>query len=336
MTSKCNATTRFRQIIARRKLILMPSVGDPLAARLVAREGFEAVMSSGNATSASRLGMPDVGLLTLSENAENAGRIAQASGLPVFADADTGYGGFLNVRRSIQEFERAGVAAVMIEDQQTPKRCGMLAGKKVVPTGEMVAKVKAALDARHDDDLVIVARTDARAVEGLDAAIQRAQAYQAAGADVIFVEGPRTLEEAELIGRSIDLPLLYNVTPTGSVPSLDAPTLERLGYRLLSCSVFALLAAIPAIQNFLRILKATGDVSLAKGGTGDVLTGVIASLIGQGMAPAEAACTGVWVHGRAGELAGKALTPRAVLASNVIQHLPEAFGEYSACFGMSS
>ncbi len=263
MTSKIKATTRFRQLISRRQLTLLPSIGDPLSARLVAREGFEAVMSSGNATSATRLGIPDVGLLTLTENAENAGRIAAASGLPVFADGDTGYGGVLNVRRTVQEFERAGVAALMIEDQVTPKRCGMLAGKKVIPTAEMVAKVKAALDARHDDHFVIVARTDARAVEGLEAAIARAQAYQAAGADVIFVEGPRTLEEADQIARNIDVPMLYNVTPTGSVPPLDVPTLEKLGYRLLSCSVFALLAAIPAIQNFLHILKTTGDVSKA-------------------------------------------------------------------------
>ena len=266
MTAKIKPTTRFRHLIARRQLTLLPSIGDPLSARLVAREGFEAVMSSGNATSATRLGIPDVGLLTLTENVENAGRIAAASGLPVFADGDTGYGGVLNVRRTVQEFERAGVAALMIEDQVTPKRCGMLAGKKVVPAAEMVAKVKAALDARRDDDFVIVARTDARAVEGLDAAIVRAQAYQAAGADVIFVEGPRTLEEADQIARNLDVPLLYNVTPTGSVPPLDVPTLERLGYRLMSCSVFALLAAIPAIQNFLHILKTTGDISKAGAG----------------------------------------------------------------------
>ena len=256
-------TTRFRQLIQRPQLTMMPSIGDPLSARLVAREGFEAVMSSGNATSATRLGMPDVGLLTLSENAENAGRIAAASGLPVFADADTGYGGLVNVRRTVMEFERAGVAAIMIEDQVSPKRCGMLAGKRIVPVDEMEAKVKTALDARRDDDLVIVARTDARAVEGLDAAIARAERYQAAGADVIFVEGPRTIEEAEAIARHIDVPMLYNITPTGSVPALDVPTLERIGYRLLSCSVYALLCAIPGIQTFLRMLKSTGSVSLA-------------------------------------------------------------------------
>ncbi|MDB5594427.1 MAG: bcpA 1 [Hyphomicrobiales bacterium] len=263
MPNEMKPTTRFRALMSRKQVTMMPSIGDAFSARLVAREGFEAVMSSGNATSATRLGMPDVGVMTLTENAENAGRIAAASGLPTFADADTGYGNALNVRRTVMEFERAGVAAIMLEDQVTPKRCGMLDGKQVVRAAEMEMKIKAALDARRDDDLVIVARTDARAVEGLASAIRRAERYQKAGADAIFVEGPRTLEEAEEIARSIDIPLLYNVTPTGSVPSLDVATLERLGYRLLSCSVFMMLAALPGMQGFLRTLKTTGDVGQA-------------------------------------------------------------------------
>jgi len=259
-------TTRFRELISRRQITMIPSVGDAFSARLIAHEGFESLMSSGNASSAMKLGMPDVGIMTLAENAQNAGLMAQASGLPVFADADTGYGNALNVRRTIMEFERAGVAAVMIEDQVSPKRCGMLAGKRVVSSGEMEGKVKAAVDARSDDDFVICARTDARAVEGLTSAIKRGQVYQRAGADVIFVEGPKTIEEAEAIAREIDIPLLYNITPTGSVPPLDVATLERIGFRLLSCSVYMLLAALPSMQNFLRVLKATGDV--AKAGAG--------------------------------------------------------------------
>ena len=259
-------TTRFRELISRRQITMIPSVGDAFSARLIAHEGFEALMSSGNASSAMKLGMPDVGIMTLAENAQNAGLMAQASGLPVFADADTGYGNALNVRRTIMEFERAGVAAVMIEDQVSPKRCGMLAGKRVVSAEEMEGKVKAAVDARSDDDFVICARTDARAVEGLTSAIKRGQVYQRAGADVIFVEGPKPLEEAEAIAREIDIPLLYNITPTGSVPPLDVATLERIGFRLLSCSVYMLLAALPSMQNFLRVLKATGDV--AKAGAG--------------------------------------------------------------------
>ena len=260
-------TSRFRALLARKTVTLMPGVGDAFSARLCAHEGFEAIMSSGNATSAIRIGAPDVGLLTMSENAENAGRIAAASGLPVFADADTGYGDPLSVRRTVMEFERAGVAAIMIEDQATPKRCGMLDGKKVIPAAAMEMKIKAALDARRDDALCIVARTDARAVEGLDSAIRRAQAYRKAGADVIFVEGPRTLEETQAIAREVDAPLLYNVTPTGSVPPLDASALEAIGgYRLLSCSVFVLLSAIPAMRGFLRSMRETGDP--AKAGAG--------------------------------------------------------------------
>jgi 2-methylisocitrate lyase-like PEP mutase family enzyme len=266
MSQNKKATTRFRELIARRQLTMMPSVGDAFSARLIAHEGFDALMSSGNAASAMRLGMPDVGVMTLAENAQNAGLMAQASGLPVFADADTGYGNALNVRRTIMEFERAGVAAVMIEDQVSPKRCAMLAGKRVISCAEMEGKVKAALDARTDDDFVICARTDARAVEGLTAAIKRAEAYQRAGADVIFVEGPKTVEEAEEIARAIDAPLLYNITPTGSVPPLDVATLERIGFRLLSCSVYMLLAALPSMRNFLRVLKESGDV--AKAGAG--------------------------------------------------------------------
>jgi 2-methylisocitrate lyase-like PEP mutase family enzyme len=256
-------TTQFRELLDRKGVTMLPAVGDPFSARIVAREGFEAVMASGNATAAMRLGMPDIGLLTLTENAENAGRIAEASGLPVLADADTGYGNPLNVRRTVMELERAGVAAIMIEDQVTPKRCGMLAGKQVIPAPEMEMKLKAALDARRDSDLVIVARTDARAVEGLDAAIGRAERYARTGADAIFLEGPRTRGEAEEIARRIDSPLLYNVTPTGSVPALDVKTLEQIGFKFLSFSIYVLLAAIPAMQSFLRQLKANGDVAAA-------------------------------------------------------------------------
>ena len=256
-------TTRFRALLARKKITLLPGVGDPFTARLVAAEGYEALMSSGNASAAMHLGLPDVGLMTLVENAENAGRIAAASGLPVFADADTGYGPAINVRRTIMEFERAGVGAVMLEDQVTPKRCGMMAGKQVISTSEMEMKIKSALDARRDDDLVIVARTDARAVEGLDAAIRRAEAYQRAGADAIFVEGPKTEEEAAEIARRIDAPMLYNITPTGSVAPLPVEKLEQLGYKMLSTSVYAVLAAIPGLRHFLRTLKQTGDVAKA-------------------------------------------------------------------------
>lgn len=262
MTPK-KATTRFRELMARKTISILPAVGDPFSAKIVAVEGYECVMTSGNASSAMRLGIPDIGLLTLAENAENAGRVAHASGLPVFADADTGYGNPLNVRRTIMEFERQGVAAVMIEDQITPKRCAMFAGKEVVSCEEMEMKLKAALDARRDDEFSIVARTDALTVHGIDEALRRAERYAAVGADVVFVEGPRTIEEAERIGRAIDIPLVYNITPSGSVPPIDAKTAEKLGFRFLSFSVYVLLAAIPGMQSFLKTMRDTGDIGQA-------------------------------------------------------------------------
>ncbi len=262
MTPK-KATTRFRELMARKTISILPAVGDPFSAKIVAAEGYECLMTSGNASSAMRLGIPDIGLLTLAENAENAGRVAHASGLPVFADADTGYGNPLNVRRTIMEFERQGVAAVMIEDQITPKRCAMFAGKEVVSCEEMEMKLKAALDARRDDEFSIVARTDALTVLGIDEALRRAERYAAVGADVVFVEGPRTIEEAERIGRAIDIPLVYNITPSGSVPPIDAKTAEKLGFRFLSFSVYVLLAAIPGMQSFLKTMRDTGDIGQA-------------------------------------------------------------------------
>ncbi|HET6491738.1 MAG TPA: isocitrate lyase/PEP mutase family protein, partial [Burkholderiales bacterium] len=166
-------TRRLRALLGENRCILAPGVADALAARLVALEGFDAIYMTGFGTSLTRLGMPDVGLLTASEMVDNAGRIADASGLPLVADADTGYGNPINVRRTIHAYEKAGVAGVHIEDQVWPKRCGHLAGKRVIPASEMVAKIKAACDARRDPDFVIIARTDAIAVEGLEAALER-------------------------------------------------------------------------------------------------------------------------------------------------------------------
>lgn len=257
---------KLRSILSGDNCVHPGSVYDAISIRIAEDLGFPLGMFGGSVASLAVLGDPDVTLITLTELAEQMRRMSRASALPVLVDADHGYGNALNVRRTIMEFERAGVAAIMIEDQVSPKRCGMLEGKRVVSPQEMEGKVKAAVDARTDDDFVICARTDARAVEGLASAIKRGQLYQRAGADVIFVEGPKTIEEAEAIAREIDIPLLYNITPTGSVPALDVATLERIGFRLLSCSVYMMLAALPSMQNFLRVLKTTGDV--AKAGAG--------------------------------------------------------------------
>ncbi|MCG6121576.1 MAG: oxaloacetate decarboxylase [Microvirga sp.] len=257
------ATAKMREILAGSRTTVLPAVGDPFAARLVAAEGYRGVMVSGNATSAMRLGLPDVGLLTMSENADNVRRIFDATGLPVYADADTGYGNAISVRRTVREFERAGAAAIMIEDQVTPKRCGMLAGKAVIPADEMCDKVRSAVDARVDSDLVIVARTDARAIEGLQAAIDRACAYAEAGADAIFVEGPRDIDEARALIAGVPRPQLYNVTPSGSVPPLSLDVMSELGFKMMSFSVYMVLMAMPPMRAMLRRLAETGDITHA-------------------------------------------------------------------------
>src|SRR4030095_14826390 len=178
-------TTRLKGLISQSRCVIAPGVADALAARLVPLEGFDVVYMTGFGTSITRLGQADVGLLTATEMIDNATRIVDASGLPVVADADTGYGNAINVRRTVRDYERAGVAGIHIEDQVWPKRCGHLAGKRVIPTTEMVAKIKAACDVRNDPDFMIITRTDAIAVEGLDAAIERGERYREAGADML-------------------------------------------------------------------------------------------------------------------------------------------------------
>jgi len=253
-------TTRLRQLLARPGVIMAPGVADALNAKLVARHGFEAIYMTGAGTSAVRLGMPDVGLLTMSEMVDNAGRIADSSGLPLIADADNGYGGVLNVRRTIQAYERAGVAAVHIEDQVMPKRCGHLMGKQLVPAAEMTAKIRAAVDARTDADFVVIARTDAVAVEGFDAALERAGRYREAGADVLFVEAPNA-EQLPQIAPRLKAPLLYNMATSGKTPFLGRDEIERLGFKLIIYPNWMMLAAIRAASQVLATLKETGTIA---------------------------------------------------------------------------
>lgn len=254
-------TSRLRELLKGPKLISAPGVADALNARLVAQAGFQAIYMTGAGTSAVRLGVPDVGLLTMHEMVDNAGRIAEASGLPLIADADTGYGGPINVRRTIQAYERAGVAGVHIEDQQWPKRCGHLAGKTLIPTEEMSAKIKAAVDARVDNDFVVIARSDALAVEGFEAALERGKAYEEAGADVIFIEAPRDMEQLGKIPKTFGVPSLYNLASSGKTPLLPASEIEDLGYKIVIYPNLAILAAIPAITSMLAELKETGSVT---------------------------------------------------------------------------
>ena len=195
------AAGKLRLLLEAPGLVMAPGVADGVMARIVAREGFDAIYMTGAGTAATRLGWPDIGLMTMTEMADNAGRIASACDLPTIADADTGYGGPLNVRRTVQAYESAGVAGLHMEDQQWPKRCGHLAGKTLVPAEEMVAKVRAACDARDDSNFVVIARTDAIAVEGFEKAMDRAKRYEDAGADVLFVEAPTSMEQLERIPR---------------------------------------------------------------------------------------------------------------------------------------
>lgn len=256
------STTKLRGLLGQNRCIVAPGVADALAARLVALEGFEAVYMTGFGTSLTRLGMPDVGLLTETEMVDNAARIVDASDLPVVADADTGYGNPINTRRTIRDYEKAGVAGVHVEDQVWPKRCGHLAGKRVIPAAEMAAKIKAACDARHDPDFVIIARTDAIAVEGLEAAIERGERYREAGADLLFIEAPVGRGEVDRIANHFKgVPLLYNMAASGKTPDLPADELGRLGFRLAIYPNWVILAAIPAMQNLLRELKRTGTIA---------------------------------------------------------------------------
>ncbi|MEX2298530.1 MAG: isocitrate lyase/PEP mutase family protein, partial [Dongiaceae bacterium] len=188
-------TTRLRQLIEADPILMLPGAHDALSARIAEQAGFQAVTCGGYASSASLLGAPDVGQLSMSEMADVYARLCDAVAIPVFADADTGYGNTTNVARTLRAYERAGVAGLFIEDQVSPKRCGHMQGKQVVPPVEMMAKLKAALDARQDADLVLMARTDARAIEGIDAAIERANLYLETGVDLIFVEAPQSIEE---------------------------------------------------------------------------------------------------------------------------------------------
>ncbi|MCI3952395.1 MAG: carboxyvinyl-carboxyphosphonate phosphorylmutase [Burkholderiales bacterium] len=253
---------RLRSLLREERCIIAPGVADALAARLVALEGFDAIYMTGFGTSLTRLGMPDVGLLTATEMVDNASRIADASGLPLIADADTGYGNPINVRRTIRDYEKAGVAGVHLEDQAWPKRCGHLSGKRVIPAAEMVAKIQAACDARHDADFLIISRTDAIAVEGLAAALERGERYREAGADMLFIEAPVGRAEVERVARHFQgVPLLYNMAASGKTPDLPADELGRLGFRLAIYPNWVILAAIPAMQSLLRELKRTGGIA---------------------------------------------------------------------------
>ena len=248
----------LRRLIDQRGYTMVPGAYDTLTARLVEAAGFAAVYLTGGGYSRAS-GYPDLGLLSLTENVLFIGRTVEAVGIPVIADADTGYGNAINVIRTVREYEKTGVAGFHIEDQVSPKKCGHYEGKEVIGRAEMIGKIKAAVDTRRDGDMVIIARSDARAIEGLAAAIDRVNAYLEAGADVGFVEAPQTVEELRIVGREVRGPALVNVFEGGKTPMLGAKELEDMGFRLGIYPSQTHRAAIRAAQRVLVAMKRDGD-----------------------------------------------------------------------------
>jgi len=258
--TRASARKAFRRLLSAGGLITAPGVYDGLSARVAAAAGFDALYVSGGAISRS-MGFPDVGLVSGSEMLKRVSEIQSVTSAPLIVDADTGYGNAINVIRTVQDLERLGVAALHIEDQVNPKRCGHYEDKEVVSLGEMVGKVQAAVAARTDPDLVIIARTDARAVLGLDAALTRAKAFASAGADMIFVEAPRTVDEIAQIANEIDTPLLINMFQGGKTPVVAPETLKELGYRVMIVPSDLQRAAIRAMQRTASVLKEHGNTT---------------------------------------------------------------------------
>jgi 2-methylisocitrate lyase-like PEP mutase family enzyme len=253
-----NSRQLLKQMFKRDRLLVAPGCFDGLSARLVEEAGFEAAYLSGGAVARS-MGIPDIGLVTMSEVIERAAQVVAAVKIPIIADADTGYGNAVNLVRSVREFERTGVAAIHIEDQITPKRCGHLDGKEVIPLAEMENKLHAALTNRNDPDFLIIARTDARGVHGFDDAISRGRAFAKLGVDAIFVEAPQSEAELEEIPRALpDVPLLVNVFKGGKTPMLPVDRLQQMGYRIAIYPSETQRAAIHAMRQALALLKHEG------------------------------------------------------------------------------
>jgi len=259
---------RLRALIARKKAVLLPGAANALAARVIEDLGFEAIYVTGAGVTNTFLGMPDIGLLTVTELADHVAAMRDAVSLPLIVDADTGFGNAVNVGRTVRTLERAGASAIQLEDQDFPKRCGHFSGKSVIPTAEMVQKIRAAADARVDRDFVIVARTDAIAVNGFEDAMARANAFIEAGADMTFVEAPRTPEQIAAIPK-LAVPQLLNIVAGGLTPMLPRAELETMGYALVLYANAALQAAVAGMQTVLGHLKAEGSLD----GVSDKLAG---------------------------------------------------------------
>jgi 2-methylisocitrate lyase-like PEP mutase family enzyme len=256
-------TTRIHRLLEQERALIFPGVYDALGAKLVERAGFPLTFISGYSVAATQLGLPDFGYLTQTEMVATAKRVSGAVTIPVIIDADTGYGNALNVIRTVNELIEAGAAGMFLEDQVWPKRCGHMKGKRVIPVEEQAQKIRAAVDARKGRDFFIVARTDARQVNGLEDAIHRCRRYKEAGADALFVEAPRSTEELATIGKELPPPLVANMLEGGVTPLLTKRELEALGLQLVVCPLTALYASAKAMQEMFGLIKSAGTTRSA-------------------------------------------------------------------------
>jgi len=251
-------TTFFRKLILDKEILVMPAAYDAVAAKIIEQVGFKAVSLGGYATSASLLGKPDVALVTLTEMATQTRNVSEAVYIPVFVDGDTGHGNVTNVIRTVREFEKAGAAGLFIEDQRFPKRCGHMEGKQIISVEEMIPKIKAAVDSREDPDFIIMARTDALAIHGVDEAIDRANQYREAGADLLFVEAPTSREELIQINSQVDAPTMAIQGEGGRTPMFTPKEFEEMGYNVVVYPGSALYAAAWAVRSVMEELMTTG------------------------------------------------------------------------------
>ncbi len=254
-------TTRFKKLVLDAEILVLPGAYDALSAKIVEQAGFKAVTLGGYPASGSLLAKPDVSLLTMTEMVNQARYIAEAVEIPLFVDGDTGHGNVTNVDRTVREFERAGAAGLFIEDQVFPKRCGHMEGKQVIATEEMIAKIKAAVDARTDGDLMITARTDALAVSGIHDAIERGNRYAEAGADIIFIEAPPSIQEMRRVCKEVKTPLMANMVEGGKTPILSPQALQEIGYSIVAFPLSALYAAAYGVRLAMDALIKTGSTA---------------------------------------------------------------------------